>query len=81
MIRGNPSVLFFIFGLLITSLVGCGSDDGPIGATASLSWDPGHEYQNVGGKPRQYMSDIISNGLGKPLVFWEGGIASPVHYI
>jgi hypothetical protein len=28
-----------------------------------------HEYQNVGGKPRQYMSDIIAQGLGKPLVF------------
>ena len=47
MIRGNPSVLFFIFGLLITSLVGCGSDDGPIGATASLSWDPGHDHAGV----------------------------------
>jgi hypothetical protein len=47
MIRGNPSVLFFLFGLLITSLVGCGGDDGSVGATASLSWDPGHDQPGV----------------------------------
>jgi len=47
MIGGKPSVLFFIFGLLITSLVGCGGDDGSIGATASLSWDPGHDQPGV----------------------------------
>ena len=47
MIRVNPSVLFFIFGPLITLLVGCGGDDGSRGATASLSWDPGHDQPGV----------------------------------
>jgi len=47
MIRVNPSVLFFIFGPLITLFVGCGGDDGSRGATASLSWDPGHDQPGV----------------------------------
>jgi hypothetical protein len=46
MIRVNPSVLFFVFGLLLTLLVGCGGDD-TTGATASLSWDPGHTEPGV----------------------------------
>ena len=48
MIRVNPFVLCFVFGPLITLLVGCGGDDGSTGATASLSWDnheqPGLSY-------------------------------------
>ena len=34
------AVSFFVLGLFITLLTGCGGgDDGPSGATASLSWD------------------------------------------
>jgi len=47
MIKLHPFVLFFIFGPLITVLVGCGGDDGSKGATASLSWDPGHDQPGV----------------------------------
>ena len=47
MIRVNPSLLFLMFGPLITLLVGCGGGDGSTGATASLSWDPGHDQPGV----------------------------------
>lgn len=47
MIRVNPFGLFFVSGLLITLLGGCGGDDGPTGAIASLSWDPGHDQPGV----------------------------------
>lgn len=40
MTRVNYRVSCFVFGLFIAVLTGCGGDDGPTGATASLSWDP-----------------------------------------
>jgi hypothetical protein len=45
--RINPSVSLFVFGPLLTLLVGCGGDDGSMGATASLSWDPGNTEPGV----------------------------------
>ena len=45
--RVNPFVLLFVFGPLFTLMVGCGSDDGTRGATASLSWDPGHTEPGI----------------------------------
>src|SRR5690348_12412149 len=33
--------------------------------------DLAHEYQDVGEKRRQYMSDTVVQGLGKPLVFFK----------
>jgi Fibronectin type III domain len=38
--RVSPSVPSFVFGLLIPLLVGCGGDEGTMGTTATLSWDP-----------------------------------------
>jgi hypothetical protein len=42
MIRVNPWVYFFVIGLFIASLTGCGGGqgDGFTGASASLQWDP-----------------------------------------
>ena len=40
MTRVNSWVSSFVFGLFIAVLTGCGGDDGPTGASASLSWDP-----------------------------------------
>lgn len=43
MTRANSCVFSFVFGLFIAVLTGCGGDegnDGPTGATASLSWEP-----------------------------------------
>ena len=47
MMRVNPAVLLFVFGPLVCFLAGCGGDDGPVGATASLSWDPGHTEPGI----------------------------------
>lgn len=38
---------FSVLASFIALLVGCGGDDGYMGATASLSWDPGHDQPGV----------------------------------
>ena len=38
---------FFVFASFVGVLVGCEGDDSSRGATASLSWDPGHEQPGV----------------------------------
>ena len=40
-------MLFFVVGLCMTLLMGCGGDDGYTGATASLSWDSGQSQTGV----------------------------------
>lgn len=46
--RVNPFVLVFLLGPLLTMVGGCGgSDEGTMGATASLSWDPGHSEPGI----------------------------------
>jgi hypothetical protein len=47
MCRVNSFVLVFLFAPLFGLLVGCGSDDGTMGATASLAWDAGHTEPGV----------------------------------
>jgi Fibronectin type III domain len=43
--RVSPSVPSFVLGLSIMLLVGCAGDEGTMGTTATLSWDPGEGHE------------------------------------